>query len=628
MLRAAYVMHGKLGGIDRGTGAAVRAVDGASPGLDLLVLCFASVWRHVLVANRERFHVDLIGHSWNPSVGGAIDALFRPRRSAHEPEAVVRNRALCYSLAASLRHRLSSSNRTFAHYGAVGRGASSCERTASHLLGMQRAIELKAAVEKEGGFTYDVVVVARWDVVWNRPLDLGGVEVRRAAFTLPSFCTATGKKDPEAGMRAAHADFRRAACGGLASGGQVPTAAISCGGTHRPCMPDLSAEARELFLLDWWFGSSSRLADRFAEVASEKEYARYSVLNFERLTASPSPVMMGHAFWGMKMMWGLSASLIFSAHLQLDFSLGRMWQASALPRGVKQCRVLRTRCSSPLADTAEGRRLRASTEARRGSNEGKLEASGKGGGGGGGRGARNRTAANGAALQSMHACTADDVVRRPWQAPLVTPRPRPRPTFRYNNEQSHHSCDDGWFLCEEYSRACKEQEPTLEPMDRPAQRAQWIACTSHLCERLRLPKNSAGCAGALLKGWVETWSAAPPANDTLARELQASGFDEGGLTRTREPLHAEAARRELSSHAAALLLQSKTTPADLFCPPAPPPAAQPHRGRALADGGAGRAGNSGGAVGLEDEQGRSSREELLAAAGAQWERRAVLEVVV
>ena len=29
MLRAAYLLHGKLGSIDRGTGAPVRAVDGA-----------------------------------------------------------------------------------------------------------------------------------------------------------------------------------------------------------------------------------------------------------------------------------------------------------------------------------------------------------------------------------------------------------------------------------------------------------------------------------------------------------------------------------------------------------------------------------------------------------------------
>lgn len=140
---------------------------------------------------------------------------------------------------------------------------------------------------------------------------------------------------------------------------QVPTASTSCGGGHRPCAGDLSPEAREFFLLDWWFASSSVAAvraartsslpthtpwvlrpasrperctqrsqacpsgvapslpfpvsewrsfrhpawsqDRFADVASEQAYANYTVMTLERLTRVGwgSPVLMGHGFWGL-----------------------------------------------------------------------------------------------------------------------------------------------------------------------------------------------------------------------------------------------------------------------------------------------------------------------------------------
>jgi hypothetical protein len=174
-LRAAVVLHGKLGSLDRGTGAPTRSVDGATPGLDLLVMCYATLVRHIMQPNVATHAVDVIAHSWNPPVGPVLDALYRPRISAHEPEEISRNRALCIKLGPQLRDRAAHTpNTTFHRFGAVGRGTSSCERTASHLLGMQRAILLKARAERQGGFTYDLVLVARWDVIWNRPVALPG----------------------------------------------------------------------------------------------------------------------------------------------------------------------------------------------------------------------------------------------------------------------------------------------------------------------------------------------------------------------------------------------------------------------------------------------------------------------
>ena len=54
---------------------------------------------------------------------------------------------------------------------------------------MQRAIELKRKAEKHGGFTYDLVVVSRWDVLWARPMLFSKIDVSADAFNLPTYCT-------------------------------------------------------------------------------------------------------------------------------------------------------------------------------------------------------------------------------------------------------------------------------------------------------------------------------------------------------------------------------------------------------------------------------------------------------
>ncbi|KAL3921571.1 MAG: hypothetical protein SGPRY_004859 [Prymnesium sp.] len=581
-MRLAYVLHGKLGAINRGTGPS-RAVDGAVPGLDLLVMCFASIYRHVIAANPD-FSVDLIGHSWSPSVGPAIDALFKPRLSAHENEEVARNRLLCSRLDSVLRRHRSAANLSYTRFAPVGRGTSSCERTASHILGVQRAILLKA---ERGGFKYDLVILARWDVMWNRPLALQQIHTRASPTREPEVTSGTLALSQ-------------------ASGGKVPTAARSCTWLHRPCIGDLSPEAREVFLLDWWFASSSAAADRFADVGSEKvsyqmrdgmEFAHYTVLNFVRLTNSNSPTMMGHAFWGMKMLWGLSAPLHFRASfVGLDFTLGRMWEVRSesverLAIAIQGVRILRPRCSpyppaSPpppahrqLREVSQDALTTLGTR-RSGPTENTIEASPAAhstwnrteafgrpfkrhddtGTNSAGLGARrsgptenttkasphsgwNRSeavgrhfkshGASGSDSEGLRACGAADVVTRPWQRALVHPPVREAPTFRasfdslcvyrYNAWQTSASCDDGWFTCDASSRAFLEQLEAVEPMDRTRERALWIGCTNKICQRMRLSQNSPQCAGALLKIWTQRWSSASPANYTLAEELQLAG---------------------------------------------------------------------------------------------------------
>ena len=312
-LRAALVLHGKLGGIDRGQGW-TRAVDGAEPTIDLAVICYAGATRHIVEANRAEAAIDIFGHSWSPEIGQALDALWQPRASVHEAEPHARNRQLCLTVGKMLRDATNSGSGVhgapFAGFGGVGRGANSCERTANHLLGIQRAIQLKAKHEARHGFKYDVVLVSRWDVLWSRPLILSRLDLSQHAFTVPTFCTHARGVDRQSDVEKQLSAFRKLACGGESSAGQLPTAATSCHPSHRPCQPDLSPRAREFYLLDWWFASDSTAADNFGTVADEKLYANYTLLNQEHLNSARNsrPIIMGHAYWGLHMVCGAQRS--------------------------------------------------------------------------------------------------------------------------------------------------------------------------------------------------------------------------------------------------------------------------------------------------------------------------------
>ena len=241
--RAALVLHGKLGSL------AGRSIS-SGPGLDVIVLSYATTLRHIIQANSADYSVDTFGHSWSPEVGAALDALYKPTRSSHERVEQQRNRALCQDAAARLQElsgplKLGPFSGGFAQVS----GVSSCERTASHLLGMQRALLLKAQHEAANGFVYDTTIVMRWDVVWHRPFALRGLDISRGAIVLPTYCTSS---DPRSGIATQRnvtqiMTYRQAVCGGSASFLVVPTAAAECNhGKHRPCMADLTPLAREV----------------------------------------------------------------------------------------------------------------------------------------------------------------------------------------------------------------------------------------------------------------------------------------------------------------------------------------------------------------------------------------------
>ena len=116
--KLAIVLHGRMGGLaSQHSGAAPRALrsfDGAVPSVASAAACAASLLRHVIVPNRRRYTVDVIGHSWSPEIGAALDALFAPKRSKHES---------VFAPLASFRCPI------------TGFSPGYCHRTVSHMLG-------------------------------------------------------------------------------------------------------------------------------------------------------------------------------------------------------------------------------------------------------------------------------------------------------------------------------------------------------------------------------------------------------------------------------------------------------------------------------------------------------------
>ena len=524
--RAALCLHGKIGSIDRGQGW-TRAVDNGPPTVDVAVISYAGFVRHLVEPNRATHKIDIFGHSWSPQLGSTLDALFMPVGSAHQPEERARNRALCDRIGDKLRQLTAAlGNTPWSRFGVVGRGADSCDRTASHLLGMQRAIQLKAQAEKAGGFVYDVVMVSRWDVLWSRPFLFSRVDTSGNAFSLPTYCTHTHHIDHKSDLEKRLHDYRTAVCGGAHSHGFVPTAATMCHPIHRPCSGDLSSRARELYLLDWWFVSSSKAADGFALVAEPGLFANYTLLNQQKLVKSTNarPILMGHAYWGMHMVWGLRAPLRFVAALAVDFSLGRVYKRDT---GATTCRALKPYCAG-------------------------------------------------------NTCSEADVLSRPWHTafnaatgtPLrgtsgsYVPMPkRPAVEYKYGAEQTRYACGEGYFTCHGTSTMCQEEKLTWEPMDTTPMRAGWINCTAQLCTRLGIQHYSPRCAGTQLLAWTAVWRHSPSivqSNTSLAIELRDNGATDGSAVGWYDPAQAAAALSTLTRQAHEMT--SATTPGN-----GPPP---------------------------------------------------------
>ena len=138
----------------------------------------------------------------------------------------------------------------------------------------------------------------------------------------------------------------------------------------------------------------------------------------------------------------MKASLLWTRHMNIDFTLGRGW-------GDVDCFALRPRCAT-----------------------------------------RER-------------CTSADLLRRPWQPPGLEQRDGASewpPPATYAGPRGAHpmrsSCSDNWFQCHgSHSRMCQEAEAAAAPLDRAAPRALFVACAERACEeRPHLKAGGVRCA--------------------------------------------------------------------------------------------------------------------------------------
>ena len=474
----AIVLHGRMGGLASLMQGApprpLRTFDGALPSLASAALCAASLELHVIAPNRQRYDVDVVGHSWSPEIGAALDGLFSPRRSVHERGIPVGG--------------FRCPNTSFA--------PSYCHRTLSHLLGITRAMRLKAAVERERGVRYDAVFLSRWDVLWHTPLlQLGARlpgwhashERRRRTVWLPRICVPV-EPGGQLGMA-----LRSGICGGGASAWLATQSAAECAPAARACQGDMTTEARQLYVMDWWllFGASAD-ADLFAEGVT-RDFAAHGARVLARLSSTRGRVVaMGHAWFGAQLVWAMNATLAHVGNIGVDFHLGRAWNE-------RDCLAMRPACARSGGCTG--------ADVRRASWQPSHVAS------------------------ALDAWTATGALAEQRMAPRDVTLPDPR-------AQMAGSCEQRYLLCKRHSRACNEDEDgSLHPVDRTSVRALYLGCAERTCAELTpttrthvdLPRrdttdadarpapNSTACAQALLALYLRIAEAAAMTAATTPR---------------------------------------------------------------------------------------------------------------
>jgi hypothetical protein len=232
-------------------------------------------------------------------------------------------------------------------------------------------------------------------------------------------------------------------------------------------------------------------------------YANYTLLNQRELNgvSNGRPTIMGHAYWGLHMLWGMRSPLLFSGYVSLDFSLGR---AIGSREG---CRAMRDRCEGP-------------------------------------------------------SCMPSDVLARPWHAKglsalMPPPSERTPLTFKYGAPYTRYSCGESYFTCGERSRMCEEDRKTYEPMDRSVGRQTWLKCTKDVCKSFATDRYSVRCAGVLLAGWTAVWRHSPSPDWNRSLAMRDAGETDRSIFGQYDEGHSAAALNALSLKAAELFRSTK-----------------------------------------------------------------------
>ena len=318
--RRAVVVYGRVGTYQHRAGVLST---GASGEATLWQACARTAAEHVLKPWRENgAQVDVFVQSWNPELADAMDSFWKPAASDHSNQ----SRLPASAATCPIRMKL-------------------CERTMWALLGLKRALVLRTkweASHPSRARAHVAVLAMRHDVYWRAPFP----PLRADGFTrlwLPFECQVNYCRDPT-GRNTSTCFGRRIPDGSagppewlVMKHSQSTYFGRKCDRDSLGRNPQNVPLCANTVLIDWWFVSSTELADGFAETYDE--FGRYSSEIQARLGLNLSAP---HQYWGLYFFHkhGLreKCQLGFSRMHGFDFTLGRF-----IPEGVDA----RSTCSYP-----------------------------------------------------------------------------------------------------------------------------------------------------------------------------------------------------------------------------------------------------------------------------------------
>ena len=230
----ALVFFGKFS--NSGRSSQMGSSDNAS--VALIERTHAAFRDNLLEANAN-VDVDVFAHSWSPEVAAAFDAIWGPLlvKSLHEPTLI----------ADSTSDRLAIQ---------CLESATNCERTASQLLGVRKAVALRSEHELFTGLRYDLTIVARNDLYLRVPYTIPAALLDAGASNsnelwLPTMCVGPSTCQVADGFAVPH--------GCVASG----RGCFGKAGGHNYA-PYLKAGV-QLLGTDWLFAGGSESTSRMAD---------------------------------------------------------------------------------------------------------------------------------------------------------------------------------------------------------------------------------------------------------------------------------------------------------------------------------------------------------------------------
>jgi len=275
----ALIFFGKFG--NSGRSSHMSSSDNAS--VALIERTHAAFKANLLEPNANMI-VEIFAHSWSPEAAEVFDTLWGPLlvKSLHEPTL----------LADSTTNHLAIQ---------CLESAGNCERTASQLLSVRRAVALRSEHELFTGIRYDLTIVARNDLYLRVPYALpaallGAGTSNNNELWLPTMCVGPSTCQ-------------------VADGYAVPKGCIASG---RGCFgkaeghnygPYLKAGVQMLGT-DWLFAGGSESTSRMADAA-----LRFHELVRVEARESGDSYVSTHFMWpyhaatsGLKLRWGLQLS--------------------------------------------------------------------------------------------------------------------------------------------------------------------------------------------------------------------------------------------------------------------------------------------------------------------------------